>query len=124
MANKKYAVDPKPGEPLNTVYKFTLQEDTVFHGYFNQTSIQVKPAHFNGMPIDLAVVDITKIQRKDDPGWKISRKLKYFIFVLADGTKIAGLPNCNVLSVSVPFIEICNIEVKNILAVEKVVGEA
>jgi hypothetical protein len=117
MNNKEHVVAPKTTQKMNGLYQFILKGDTEFQGQFNQAFIRVTPTSLNGIPVDLAVTMISKIQRVNDPGWLISRKLKYFVFELSDGTKIAGLPNCKVLSVSAPFIEDCKVEFENILEV-------
>ena len=105
----------------NMLYKFILKGDTEFQGQFNQISIRVTPTSLNGRPIDLAVAMISKIQRVNNPGWIASRKLMYFLFELNDGTKIAGLPNNEVFSVNMPFIDQYSVEVENILEVEKII---
>ena len=102
------------------LYKFTLQEDTEFQGSFNQASIVIKPAYFNGTPIALDVGKIFKILRVNNPAWKISQKLKYFIFELIDGTKIAGLPSSATLLINLPLLKECKVFYENILSIEKV----
>jgi hypothetical protein len=120
MTNREKFPDSKIVQQTKAWYKFLLKGDTEFQGQFNQASIKVNPTFLNGKPIELAVAMITKIQRVHDPGWLVSQKLMYFIFELTDGTKIAGLPEYNVLSVRMPFIDQCKVEFKNILQVEKV----
>lgn len=119
MVNKAKIIDLKTTQPRNTLYKFTLKGDTGFQGQFSQRFIKVHPAYLNGKPIELAVAMITRIQRVNDPGWRISRKLMYFIFELTDGSKIAGLPNDKEFSVNTIFSKDCQVEFESILEVEK-----
>ncbi len=120
MTDKKNVVDQKQLPQMKPLHRFTLKGGTKFQGQFSQTCITVQPTHLNGDPIDLAVAMINKIQRVNDPGWMASRKLRYFIFELHDGSKIAGLPNNKECSVSTIFSGDCEVEFENILEVEKV----
>lgn len=119
MANTQHKTQSH-NQPSKISYRFLLLEDTEFYGQFNQLSIMIRPAHLNGHPVQLDVANVTKISRVDDAGWKISQKLKYFIFQLTDGTKIAGLPSKESLSISVPFLDECTVLYKNIKIIEKV----
>ncbi len=120
MMSKDNVVDRKTVQQINTWYNFVLQGETEFHGQFSQTSIEMQPAHLNGMPVDLAVANIISIRRVNNPGWLVSRKFMYFLFELTDGTKLAGVPNNNVCTVNMALIENCKVEFENILQVKKV----
>ncbi len=120
MTEQKSVVDQQMNRQMNASYTFRLKENTEFQGEFKQLLIRIYPTSLNGTPINLAVADISKIQKVNDPGWKVSRKFKYFIFELFDGSKIAGLPDCKDFLVSMPSLGNCRVEFKNILIVEKV----
>ncbi len=101
-------------------YRFTLKENTEFQAQFKQEWMTIRPASLNGFPINLAIEHIVKIKKVNDPGWMVSRKLKYFVFELQDGSHIAGLPNCKSFLVNTTFSGACKIEIENILLIEKV----
>lgn len=106
----------------NAVYEFTVKGPNEFLGRFSQDSIKIKPTGMNGTPVDLAVAHIKRIQRVNDPGWKISPKLKDFSFELVDGTHISGLPVCKTMLVNTLFIKQLEVEFDNLVKVEKVKG--
>ncbi len=123
MIIQEYPIERKERQQINIRYKFTLKGNTEFEGRFSQPSITISPESLNGTSVDIVVENIMMIRRVDDPGWPVSHKLKYFIFELNNGAKIAGLPNCKVLPVSVTFIENCKVECENILKIEKMTGD-
>jgi hypothetical protein len=111
MANQN---SPQAGHQSTPLYQFILREDTEFRGRFNHTAITIKPICFNGKPLKLDVTKISKILRVNDLGWKVSQRLKYFIFELTDGAKITGLPITKTLFITMPFLESCEVLWMNI----------
>ncbi|GAK59385.1 hypothetical protein U27_06369 [Candidatus Vecturithrix granuli] len=120
MGNNKGGAIGQRVQQSDGYFKFFLKGETHFQARFTQTEIHVKPSHLNGMPMNLAVTYIVKIERVNDPGWMVSRKLKHFLFELQDGTQIAGIPDSEILSVQLPYLEQCHIELENILSIEKI----
>ena len=123
MGNNEFGISDQKSQQLSGYFKFFLKGETQFQARFTQAEIHVNPSHLNGMPMNLAVTHIAKIERVNDPGWMVSRKLKHFLFELQDGTKIAGLPDSEILSVQLPYLEQCHIELENILSIERIVAQ-
>lgn len=111
MANHN---SPQAGQQSTPLYQFILREDTEFRGRFNHTSITINATQFNGQALELDVTKISRILRVNDLGYKVSQRLKYFIFELIDGAKIAGIPIAKTLFITMPFLENCEVLWMNI----------
>ena len=120
MGNNEGGASEQRVQLSDVCFKFLLKGETQFQAQFKQAAIQVKPTNLNGASLNLAVTHIAKIERVNDPGWMVSRKLKHFLFELHDGTQIAGIPECEIFSVQLRHLDLCHVDVEHILSIEKI----